>query len=220
MAIQIQGFLEPRGIIRILQFVFSIVAFATTSGFSVTLEGQCTNGIKNSETFHYPFMISNKDICPNYPILLNVSSDCQFFVATGVLSFLYCIFIIFIYLVKDELYQSRKELPMAVCIKILFFLLILNNVNPQDFILTVILAVFWLSGSAAWSNGASQMKSITDVNLISNACKGCTYTIGSFGKLNSSLIVGFLNFFLWTSNLWFIYKETIWFTKHPITSTA
>ncbi|KAL5282134.1 hypothetical protein ACFFRR_005402 [Megaselia abdita] len=189
-------------LIYIFLKVFSIVAFATTSGFSVTLEGQCTNGIKNSETFHYPFMISNKDICPNYPILLNVSSDCQFFVATGVLSFLYCIFIIFIYLVKDELYQSRKELPMA------------------DFILTVILAVFWLSGSAAWSNGASQMKSITDVNLISNACKGCTYTIGSFGKLNSSLIVGFLNFFLWTSNLWFIYKETIWFTKHPITSTA
>ena len=24
-------------------------------------------------------------------------------------------------------------------------------------------------------------------------------------------MIGFLNFFLWTSDLWFLYKETVWF---------
>lgn len=96
--------------------MFSIVAFATTSGFSVNLDGKCENPISEAHaTFQYPFVINNKELCDKYPIILNVSSDCQFFVATGVLSFLYCILIIFVYLTKDELYQTRKELPMAVC---------------------------------------------------------------------------------------------------------
>lgn len=64
----------------------------------------------------------------------------------------------------------------------------------QDFGITLILAVFWLSGSAAWSNGTSQLKSITDVEAMTSVCTGCSYTIGSFGKLNSSL-VNFMIFF-------------------------
>ena len=27
----------------------------------------------------------------------------------------------------------------------------------------------------------------------------------------SAVLLGFLNFFLWTSNLWYLYKETAWF---------
>jgi len=203
MDIQVQSLTEPRGIIRILQFIFSIVAFATTTGFSVTLDGNCNSNpiSKPHSVYEYPFIINDNDICDKRQIILNVSSDCQFFVATGVLSFLYCILIIFVYVAKDELYQSRKMLPKA------------------DFIITLILAVFWLSGSAAWSNGTSQLKFVTDVNALTKACELCTFTIGSFSKLNISLIVGFLNFFLWASNLWFIYKETAWFPK-PSSSTT
>ena len=29
--------------------------------------------------------------------------------------------------------------------------------------------------------------------------------------LNIFQLLGFLNFFLWASNLWFVYKETHWF---------
>lgn len=188
MEIQLQSFTEPRGIIRILQFVslsklsyfvltlflqiFSIVAFATTSGFSVALDGDC-NGDPNKRhsIYDYPFVINDNEVCDARHIILNVSSDCQFFVATGVLSFLYCILIIFVYVVKDELYQSRKVLPKA------------------DFVITLILAVFWLSGSAAWSNGTSQLKLVTDVNALKKACDTCTFTIGSFSKLNISLVI-------------------------------
>lgn len=153
--------------------IFSIVAFATTSGFSVALDGNCNDNTipKPHAIYEYPFIISDSDVCHKHQIILNVSSDCQFFVATGVLSFLYCILIIFVYVVKDELYQTRQVLPKA------------------DFVITLILAVFWLSGSAAWSNGTSQLKFVTDVNVLKKACETCTFTIGSFSKLNISLVI-------------------------------
>ena len=39
-------------------------------------------------------------------------------------------------------------------------------------------------------------------------CKGSS---GSFGGAVSAVLLGFLNFFLWTANLWYLYKETAWF---------
>ena len=37
-----------------------------------------------------------------------------------------------------------------------------------------------------------------------------------FSKANSSVLIGFLNVFLWASNIWFLYKETAWYTdSHP-----
>lgn len=81
----------------------------------------------------------------------------------------------------------------------------------QDFILTTVLAVFWLSSSAAWANGASALKTVTDANAISALCGHILVHTTSFSSLNISLLFGFLNFFLWASDLWFLYKETYWF---------
>lgn len=80
--------------------------------------------------------------------------------------------------------------------------------------LTTCLAIFWLSGSAAWSNGASALKSITDPIALSQACGVGIYIKRSgFSRLNISLLFGYLNFFLWASDLWFLYKETYWFKE-------
>lgn len=125
---------------------------------------------------------------------MDVASDAQFFVATGVLSLMYCIFIIAVYAFVDDFYKSKTEIPLA------------------DFALTVILAIFWLSGSAAWANGTSALKSTTDATAIGSACYPvCAVVTGGFTKLNISLIFGFLNFFLWAADLWFLYKETYFF---------
>ena len=35
---------------------------------------------------------------------------------------------------------------------------------------------------------------------------------GVFTGADSATLLGFLNFFLWTGNLWFLYKETVWFS--------
>lgn len=72
----------------------------------------------------YPFRFG-ENVCPKTPpagapanttlyLSGDVSSDAQFFVATGVLSILYCIFIVTVYTVIDEIYKSKAEIPLAV----------------------------------------------------------------------------------------------------------
>lgn len=132
-----------------------------------------------SAIIDYPFSYSEK-VCYSgevgaKPIYISgdMSSDSQFFVATGVLSLLYCIFIIAVYGFFDQMYKDKPEFPMA------------------DFILTTLLAIFWLSGSAAWSNGTSALKSMTDVDLTlycSPDFKNCIYSRSSFSGLNVSLV--------------------------------
>lgn len=65
-----------------------------------------------------------------------------------------------------------------------------NFLDMQDFFLTVTLAVFWLSGSAAWANGLNGLKgtlhSISDSSQCKSICK--VVKIGSFSELNISVV--------------------------------
>lgn len=79
--------------------------------------------------------------------------------------------------------------------------------------LTTVLAIFWLSGSAAWSSGANALKAVTDPGIIAKLCSEVQVSTSSFSSLNISLLFGYLNFFLWASDLWFLYKETYWFKE-------
>jgi hypothetical protein len=49
-----------------------------------------------------------------FRLIGDFSSDAQFFVATGVLSLLYCIAIVLVYIMFDAMYQSTGLLPLAV----------------------------------------------------------------------------------------------------------
>lgn len=159
--------------------IFAICAFATTTNFEVTVGVQCGKSMNMSAVIDYPFSYSH-EVCKSEgagesPVYISgdMSSDSQFYVATGVLSMLYCIFIIAVYGFFDQMYKDKQEFPMA------------------DFMLTTILAIFWLSGSAAWSNGTSALKSMTDVDLkvhCSTAYSGCTFHRSGFSSLNISLV--------------------------------
>lgn len=85
----------------------------------------------------------------------------------------------------------------------------------QDFVLTAILALFWFCAAVAWSNGADGLKTATDPEKLKAICPSLYTTIwtSSFSRLNISLLIGYLNFFLWGSDLWFLYKETHWFKE-------
>lgn len=202
------AFREPRGVMRILQFIFAIAAFSTTTNFSASLQMTCDGTptpVSRVYEFDYPFRIEQK-ICPKisnktleYTLSADLSSDAQFYVATGVLSLMYCVFIIAVYAGLDELYRTKTEIPLA------------------DFMLTTILAIFWLSGSAAWSNSTNTLKGIMSEAELKKICACSAIYIGTFSRLNISLILGFLNFFLWASDLWFLYKETIWFQGRSAT---
>jgi len=217
MEFNVNVFKEPKGFIRVLQFVLSICGFATTTnfqgsfGFTVKCNNASLPDVKVTKDFSYPFRLDHEQAeiaaCgANYvfPFFGDYASDSQFYVVSGVLAMLYSIGSLVFYCTNENTYKTDKRIPLV------------------DFFITTAIAVFWLSGSAAWASGLTSLKYTSNpaniINYItSDICKNnlCTsYFTGNFADLNISIIFGFLNFFLWTSNLWFIYKETTWFLEN------
>lgn len=95
--------------------IFAIIALWTTLNFQIQV---ITTKLDESKTYTigYPFLVGQR-ICneTHGPMMsADVSSDAQFFVATAVLSILYCIFISVVYAFIDEIYASKPEIPLAV----------------------------------------------------------------------------------------------------------
>ncbi|XP_040565789.1 synaptophysin isoform X2 [Lepeophtheirus salmonis] len=221
---------EPRGLMRCLEFFFAILAFATLADFSGSFNYSifCTNDPENghsvSHGFQYPFRLdhqapvsfncSDETVKHNISVPGDFSSDAKFFVFTGVISFLGSLGSIIIYVFFSPLYADESKKPPMI-----------------DFWFTLVIAVFWLSASAAWTNGLITLKWIASAEWIFTSNKHpCgqtstgTYILtkikeciiedkGHFVGANISALLGYLNFFLWASNLWFIYKETSWFSN-------
>ncbi|CAG9759253.1 unnamed protein product [Ceutorhynchus assimilis] len=207
MDFNFSAFQEPRGVMRVLHLIFSICAFATITGYSGSISFSCNQTAKLE--FSYPFTLVDtvklNDNGSCTAIIRNdFSSDSRFFVSTGVLAMLYSLAIMFVYVKLDEAYKANKIIPLS------------------DFLATVFLAVLWISSSAAWAHGLTGLKTVTENPVImpdGTCCPG-GITTSSFSTLNISVIFGFLNFFLWAADLWFLYKETDWFQGTAPTTTS
>lgn len=103
--------------------IFAVCALYTTVNFESEVKFNCKDG--ETLNIEYPFRFG-QNVCPKAKVTGvtanstklylsgDVSSDAQFFVATGVLSILYCIFIVAVYTVIDEIYKNKAEIPLAV----------------------------------------------------------------------------------------------------------
>lgn len=114
-----------------------------------------------------------------------------------------------------------------------------------DLVIAAVLAFVWLCAASAWAHAVLGLRSIADVEAYifsdegavpdqASPCfknpagtfkftdvKSCS-SIGSsgFSKANSSVLIGFLNCFLWAANIWFLYKETAWYRNRNPTIPA
>ncbi|KAK2874047.1 hypothetical protein Q8A67_021200 [Cirrhinus molitorella] len=195
---------EPLGFIRILEWVFTICAFATTGGYvgSTVFTTQCDEKKDVIAKFGYPFRLPSQsyDIhhcnqTTNTSFLQgDFSSSAEFFVCVGVFGFLYCTFTIILYLGYQQVYRESNRGPVI------------------DLFVTAIFAFLWLVCSSAWGKGLTDVKYATDPERVMRACfpeDKCTLkSYPSMGRLNASVLFGFLNLILWAGNCWFIYKET------------
>ncbi|XP_063168433.1 synaptophysin-like protein 1 [Candoia aspera] len=205
---------EPLGFIKVLEWIFSIFAFATCGGYSgktsVIFNCHPDKNATVTGDFVYPFRLNKVSLGPldpalkcnntwNSPAYLvgDFSSSAQFFVAYAVLVFLYCIAAIILYLGYMHLYRGAGKLPMI------------------DFIITVVVSFLWLVCTSAWAKALVDIKMSTGPKLI-NEIEPCVKQPGicqfndirHMGSLNVSVVVGFFNVILWAGNAWFVYKET------------
>lgn len=215
---------EPRGMIRVLQLIFAILAFSTTTSFDTksTLQVTCppekgslSTPVKIEYPIEYPFKFQETTIMQKYncskniPIIqqkfpMDFSSSARFFVATGVLGFLYSGAALGLYLTKSQQYMTNPLLPVI------------------DLAVTGLLALFWISGSAAWALGVSDIKYYTHPKYLSDhiyICKDrssdcAVLDLGNWATLNISLLTGFTNAFLWAMSCWFVFKETTFHQKN------
>jgi len=231
---------EPRGFIRCIQIFISLFAFATLTNYSTeivfsiwckTLPSLPLEKVFNQfiRKVYYPFRVSDiepidlksKELCDirnwkeqnsTINFLGDFSSDAEFFVFTGVISWLYSIFSLVVYVYFPHLYHDdTKRKPKL------------------DFALTALVSMFWLAGSAAWANGLTGLRWSVDSNnwlhktsicrltnsdiphYVDTKIDKCDSTSGEYVGATCAVVLGFLNWFLWTGNLWFLFKETTWF---------
>ena len=156
--------LEPRGLIRLLQFIFAIFAFATactgSSSVSIRYKGPPEGNINTS--WSYPYNLKDAKIqTPNdtgrtVSDSNDIKSSAEFFVFTGVTSMLLTLVFLIIYIFLDQRYRNDSRIPLV------------------DFTITIIWTIFWLAGSSAWAQGVSNIRSQTSWGNVAQRSNFCS----------------------------------------------
>uniref|UniRef100_A0A8C4QDM6 Synaptophysin n=1 Tax=Eptatretus burgeri TaxID=7764 RepID=A0A8C4QDM6_EPTBU len=162
---------EPLGALKVLQWFFSILAFASCGGYTgeLGIGVHCKNRSQSNPdikiAFSYPFRLHqvyfDVPTCKSSDserlyLTGDFSSSVEFFVTIAVFAFLYSAAALLIYIFHQQKYNENNRGPMT------------------DFIVTVVFSFMWLVSSSAWAKGMYDVKCATspgDVLALVPACQ-------------------------------------------------
>lgn len=209
---------EPRGFIKCLEIFLAIFAFSCATGYRGEFSfhqtyktGNLTQSHIVEGSFKYPFndAINLKMFSINgsySDVLVNISerSSTEFFVVVGVFCFLYSLVVLIYYI----LFEPETTTPPT------------STLNPPviDFVAGGFWAFFWFVSACAQAAATSSIKDATNAEDIMSRVQYCTgagfsctiYKPAKYATLTISILLGFLNVFVWAGNMWFLWKETPW----------
>ncbi|XP_041093073.1 synaptophysin-like [Polyodon spathula] len=160
---------QPLGFIKVLQWVFSIFAFATCGSYSgefqmsVDCKNKTESDLNIRVEFEYPFRCNqvyfDAPTCrgPEERLFLvgDYSSSAQFTLTFTVFNFLYSLTPNLTYVFLQAKYRENNKGPII------------------DFVVTAVFAFLWLVSSSAWAKGLSDVKTATDPERVMTLIKAC-----------------------------------------------
>ena len=159
--------------------MFAILAFSTTGSFNTTTSFtiSCYVDLESSTQYQkltqyeveYPFDLSDTPLvylskCKDNTVSktyldMDFSSSARFFVATGVLCFLFTIAALVVYITSAGLYANNPMFPVV------------------DLVVTGVMSLFWLAGASAWAANVSDLKYYTGPRYLISHLPHCNQTV-------------------------------------------
>lgn len=204
---------EPRGFIRILQVLLSILAWTATTGFSTTstLHIYCPEATPFTVEYkiEYPFDLRATEISSPYNCTddtnvvtdifpIDFSCTSMLYVLVCVISLFYAIGAAAYYCIFTAKYETDPLAPMV------------------DLCLTLLLTISWIIITCTWALNVSDLKHYTHPNYFKDFLTVCQDSDancqpsnpGKWSSLTVSIVCGFTCVVLWLGSTWFIFKET------------
>ncbi|CAN0130117.1 unnamed protein product [Lampetra planeri] len=199
--------------------IFAILAFATCCGYHGELLFQlpCGNSSERLGDVHVPIQYPFRDgatvaMDAGRPSALpaglaGVVPSARLLVAVGVVSLLYSLCA-----TVATIFYQRNYLR--------------NNRGPKiDVSVSLVLSLLWLLASCLWAASLAELRaSLQPAHLgaLVPACRAAAAAAAAAAAgrdpraaalpqaLPAGMVFGFINWLLWTGNVWFVYKETGW----------
>ncbi|CAB3405894.1 unnamed protein product [Caenorhabditis bovis] len=182
--LRISIFKYPIGFIRIVQFVFIVIAIAAVNSWGIEMHYSCKVG--NLTNY-----LSQK---------VSTFSSAGFFYFVNVSALIYVLIITFGYVILWNLYQSDKRLPLADL-----------GLTALFFVLFIFCSSIWWAGANTIGNATSDdhLKQLFSQNEWAN--QNATYSNRDVnnGKLAISVLADWVCVFCFAFNCWIIWKEVV-----------
>lgn len=204
--------LQPKGFLKIVELLVAILAFSLVAGFTATSTVECqqtslpTSAVIKTKypffTFSFTPTIEDRTV--------NVTSGSfgqhiisgQLFVAWGVLTMLYCITAIVVYILFTANENLEKVVDLLIYVDLGFH---------------VVWVLGWFIASVDWAVGFNGIRRQLNNQLTGWAFLQCNnkYNLQSDTFVQASIadVFGFLSLFLWMANIYWVLIDTAWFIK-------